>query len=373
MTWPEPAFDDVIEEIAASAKKHGRSWDASATRTLSLVAAGLVLLTGLGVLVGVGPHRLVPAMAAAGVAGILLAGGALLSRALGDGVAGAAAGGMSLPCAAAAGMLIAGGTEPALQLGSDQVLVGAAALLFASVVGATAVGHGLRIFVGGVTAGMFGLVGASLGYAVSTAGAAAILVVLLVGGIGLAPLLAVRLGKLPVPVVTASADAIATEPRPERQAVQAAVIRADEILVGSLLGISIVAAACVVVLTGTAGISGPLLGGLASGALLLRARLFPSIAARLPMLTSGLVGLALTAAAVAASSGSATRLTGVALACFAVVALLGTAATAHRRHVSGSPYLGRLADILDITTVVALAPVACGVLNVYQWIRGLAG
>jgi len=75
----------------------------------------------------------------------------------------------------------------------------------------------------------------------------------------------------------------------------------------------------------------------------------------------------------AAAAGSAARLVGVALAFVAVVALLGTAATAHRRRGGGSPYLGRMADILDITTVVALAPVACAVLNLYSWVRGLAG
>ncbi len=373
MTWPEPDYDDVIEEIAASARQHGRTWDAAATRMFSLVAAGLVLLTGLGVLVAVGPERVIPALAAGGVAGVLLVLGALLSRALGDGVAGAAAGGMALPYASAAGVLFAGGNQSALQLGADQLLVGACALLFAAVVGAMAVGHGLRVFAAGVTAGIVGLVGASLGYAVNTPGAAAILVVIVVAGIGLAPLLAVRLGKLPLPVVTASAEVIAGESRPPRPAVLAAVVRADEILAGALLGISIVAVGCVAVLTSTTGVSGPLLGGLASGALLLRARLFPSVAARLPMLTSGLIGLALTAAAVAASSTSATRLLGVALAVFAVMALLGTAATAHRRRGGGSPYLGRIADILDITTVVALAPVACAVLNLYSWVRGLAG
>jgi type VII secretion integral membrane protein EccD len=373
MTWPEPEYDDVIEEIAANAKQHGRAWDAGATRTFSLVAAGLVLLTGLGVLVAVGPDRLVPALAAAGVAGVLLVIGSLLSRALGDGVAGAAAGGMALPYAAAAGVLLAGGNQATLQFGADQLLVGACALLFAAVVGAIAVGHGLRVFAAGIAAGVFGLVGASLGYAVNTPGAAAVLVVILVAGIGLAPLLAVRLGKLPLPVVTSSAEVIASESRPARPAVLAAVVRADEILAGSLLGISIVAVGCVTVLTRTEGVSGPLLGGLVSGALLLRARLFPSVAARLPMLTSGLVGLALTAAAVAASSTSGTRLIGVALAIIAVVALLGTATTAHRRRGGGSPYLGRIADILDITTVVALAPVACAVLNLYTWVRGLAG
>jgi len=38
LTWPEPAYDDVIEEIAAGARAHGRAWDAAATRLFALVA-----------------------------------------------------------------------------------------------------------------------------------------------------------------------------------------------------------------------------------------------------------------------------------------------------------------------------------------------
>jgi type VII secretion integral membrane protein EccD len=372
LTWPEPEYDDIIEEIAANAQEHGRTWDASTTRLFALVAAGLVLFTGLGVLVAVGPPRVIPATAAAVVAGVLLAAGALLSRALGDGVAGAAAGGLGLPYAAVAGVLSTGGSADTLEFGPNQVLVGACALLFAAVVGAAAVGHGLRVFAAGVTTGLFAILFAVLGFALAPAGSAAIVVVALVAGIGLAPLLSVRLGKLPLPVVTASPELIAAEHRPSRPAVLAAVVRADEVLAGTLLGISIVAVGSVAVLSATTGIAGPLLAGLAAAALLLRARLFPSVAARLPLLVSGLIGLALTAAAWASSAGSAARLIGVALAFIAVVALLATAATAARRRPGGSPYLGRFADILDITAVVALAPVACAVLNLYTWVRSLA-
>ena len=94
MTWPEPEYDDVIEEIAASAKQHGRTWDAAATRTVLARRGG----TGAA-------DR--PRRAGRGRTGSDRAGagrsrrrgrsagvGALLSRALGDGVAGAAAGGI---------------------------------------------------------------------------------------------------------------------------------------------------------------------------------------------------------------------------------------------------------------------------------------
>jgi type VII secretion integral membrane protein EccD len=368
LTWPEPDYDDVVEEIAAEARKHGRSWDAAATRLFCLVAAGLVLLTGLGVLFAVGPR--LPGLVAAAVALVLLCAGSMLSRALGDGVAGAAAAGFALPYAAASGVLLFAGDAPASRLSAGQVLVGSAALLLASVVGAVAVGHGLRVFAAGVTAGIFAGLGASLGFALTAPGAASILIVALVGGIGVAPLLAVRLGKLPLPVVTAAPDLLAAERRPEPPRVLAAVIRADEILAGSLLGISVVAVGCVAVLAATTGLAGPLLGGLASAALLLRARLFPSVAARLPLLGAGLIGLAVTAWATLGLAGDVLRLVALAAGSVAVVGLL---ATAHRRRAGGSPYLGRIADIVDVATVVALAPVACAVLDLYRFVRGLAG
>jgi type VII secretion integral membrane protein EccD len=374
LSWPEPEYDDVVEEVAASARAHGRGWDAAGTRLFSLVAAGLVLLTGLGVLVAVGPDRTVPGLVAAAVAVALLGAGALLSRALGDGVAGAVTAGVALPYAAASAVMLLAGSAAPLVVAPQHLLVGASALLLASVAGAVLVGHGLRVFAAGVTAAFFLGLGAVLGLVVTMAGAAAIVVVALVAGVGLAPLLSVRLGKVPFPVVSAAPEVIAAEPRPDRAAVRASVVRADEMLAGSLLGIAVTAVGCVAVLAGTGGLAGPLLAALASVALLLRARLFPSVAARLPLLTGGLIGLAITAAAALFMYGhSATRLLGVALALIAVVALLTTAATAPRRRAGASPYLGRIGDILDVAAVIALAPVACAVLDLYSWVRNLAG
>jgi type VII secretion integral membrane protein EccD len=368
LTWPEPAYDDIVEEIAAGARAHGRGWDAAATRSLALVAAGLLLLTGLGLLLLGVPGDLVglAGLAAAVIAVILIGTGALLSRAAGDGVAGAAAAGFALPYAAAAGALLT-------VSGPGQVLVGAAALLLASAAGAVAVGYGLRVFVAGATLAAFGLLGALIGVALSPSGSASIVVVVLVAGIGLAPLLAVRLGKLPLPAVTASPDLLAREQRPPRSAVFEAVARADEILTGILLGIAAGALFGVAVLARAGGVAALLLAGLTSVALLLRSRLFPSLAARLPLLVAGLLGLAVTSWSALAAAGPTARLVGVMLAGGAVVVLLATAATAHRRRPGSSPYVARLADVLDIVSVVALAPVACAVLNLYGFVRGLAG
>jgi type VII secretion integral membrane protein EccD len=374
VTWPEPDYDDLVEEIANSARKHGRSWDATATRLFALSAAGFVLMAGVAVLLAAGPQWMVPGAVALGIAGVLLFAGALLSRGVGDGVAGAASGGFALPYAAAGGvMVLAGNLHSLRDIGVPQLLVGATSLLLASVIGAVAVGHGLRVFAAGVTAGLFATIGALLGLKMSAAGAASILTVVLVAGIGLAPLLAVRLGKLPLPVVTSTTDPLSIEPHPARPEILAAVVRADEVLSGVLLGIAVLVTGCILILATSTGWSGPLLAGLASLALLLRARLFPTVAARLPLLIAGLAGIGLTGTAelTAAASGSV-RLFGVAAAFVAVVILLATATAAYRRRPR-SPYLARLGDILDVAAVVSLAPVACAVLGLYGRIRGLAG
>src|SRR5690606_37509453 len=38
-----------------------------------------------------------------------------------------------------------------------------------------------------------------------------------------------------------------------------------------------------------------------------------------------------------------------------------------------SPFWGRAGDILDLLLIVALTPLALGVLDLYAWVRGLAG
>lgn len=368
LSWPEPAHDDVVEEVAERASARGRTWDAAATRMFALTAAALATVASLATAVGAADPAAVAGVVAGAVGAVLLVGAALLSRAVGDGVVGAAAGGLALPCAAASGALFAGGSGVAAPA---PTLLGASALLLASVSGGIAVGHGLRVFVAGAAvaalAGTFSLAWMVL----PPAGAASIVVVAAVAGIGLGPLLAVRAGRLPVPAASAAPERLAAERRPDRREIVEAVVRADEVLRGLLLGVAVAVAGCVAILAAAGGIAAPLLGALASIAVLLRSRLFPAVAARLPLLAAGTVGLAVTAVAVVAGSTPHPALAG--LGFVAVVALLGSAAMAPYRRGEGSPYLGRLADILDVSAVVGLAPVACAVLGVYAWVRGLVG
>src|SRR5690606_21958555 len=132
----------------------------------------------------------IPGLVAVTVAAALLSAGALLSRALGDGVAGATTAGLALPYAAASGVLLLAGPVADLRLAPQHLLVGASALLLAAVLGAVGVGTGLRVFVAGGTFAILTSLGGLLGLAVGAAGAAAIVVVALVAGIGLAPVTA---------------------------------------------------------------------------------------------------------------------------------------------------------------------------------------
>ena len=367
LAWPEPAYDDVIEEIAADARTRGRLWGPSATRLCALAGAGLMLLAGLAaVLVSSGDT--VAGLAAVVGALVLVATGALISRAVGDGPAGAVAG----ACAAAYAAVGAGRLAPGSS-GPDQALLAGSALVLASVVAAVAIGYGLRVFTAGALGGLLMIVGAVVAYPTTPAGGAAVAAFAAVAGLGAAPMLAVRLGRLPLPLVTASADVIATERRPERAELRLAVARADEVLDGLVLGLAGTGLACVWVLATGTGVAGWLLSFLVAACLILRARVFPTVAARLPLLAAGGVGIIIAAGAVLPNLGAAAGPAAAVLGLIAVVGLLALAASARRERAVASPYLGRIGDIADVVSMVALAPVACAVLGLFDWVRGLLG
>jgi hypothetical protein len=112
---------------------------------------------------------------------------------------------------------------------------------------------------------------------------------------------------------------------------------------------------------------------LTAAALLLRGRLFPAVAARLPLLAGGFAGLVLIAWLRFADAGPQARLVAALAALAAAVVLLATAASTQRRPAGRSPYVARLVEVLDVVVLVALAPLAFAVLGLYAWVRTLAG
>ncbi|NES31342.1 type VII secretion integral membrane protein EccD [Micromonospora terminaliae] len=378
--WPELEYDDVTEAIADGARRRGAAWSPGATRAAALAGAGVPLVVGLLAVLaaGPGPHSVWPV--AAVVALLLVLAATAASRAFGDGPVGATLGGYALPWAAAAGALAVGSGDPAGPLatmrwvGAPELLAGSVALLLASVLALLGVASRSRVFLAGATTGAAGAAAGLGGLFLGPAGTAAVLLCALVFALGGLPLLALRLGKVPLPPITLPAPAggpPGVRDLPDRARVHAAVARTEEMLTGMLVGHAVLAVVATAVLATTGGTAGRLLVAVGCGVLLLRSRLFVAVRHRVPAVAAGLAGYALLGAMLADRAGPAGRLAltvgGVAVALLAVAA----GATYARRPVS--PYLGRLADLTDTALVVAVVPVACAVLDLYDRARGLLG
>jgi type VII secretion integral membrane protein EccD len=383
--WPELEYDDVVEAIAAGARRRGAAWTPAATRVSTLAGAGVLLLAGVMALLEGGPAWGPGGYLALTVAVLLLVGGVLASRAYGDGIAGSALAGFALPYAFAGGALLLGGTADAgvvptlLWLGAPQLLVGCVAILLFAALGAAGVGHGVRVFMAGGVVGLLGAI-SSLLSGLGAAGSAAVLMATLVCGIGLLPVLAIRFGKVPVPSVALPKDSesfsVSAPGRdrslldlPDRSRVFAAVSRSEELLTGMLLGYTVLAAMGSLVLAVAGGTPGRVLIAVAATALLLRSRLFVTIRQRTPLIAAGLIGHLFLLGGLVFTATSNSR------AFFAVgaviLALIVVLAGQTWSRTAPSPYVGRFADIFDLLVVISVVPVAAWVLGFYGMIQSL--
>jgi type VII secretion integral membrane protein EccD len=389
--WPELEYDDVVEAIADGARRRGAAWSGAATRAASLVGAGALLAVGLIAVLAGGPGERIGPYAALAIAVLLALAGVVASRAYGDAPAGVALGGYALPYAFVGGALLvtsadpAGPLAPLRWLGAPEALVGSVAVLLVAVLGAVGVAAGLRVFAAGATVGLLGGLTALTGFVLPASGGAAILISVLVCGIGVLPLLAIRFGKLPMPPITlpagtdgtagftapASGQLDGVRERPERKRVFAAVARTEEMLTGMLIGHAVLAILAAGLLVLTDGFAGRLLVAVAAAALLLRSRLFVTFRQRVPLVIAGIAGFVVLGMALVGQVGADGLLT-LAVAGL-LLALVTVAAGASYAVRPPSPYLGRAADLVDTLMVVSVVPVACAVLGLYTQVRGLIG
>lgn len=363
--WPELEYDDLVYAIAGGARRRVR-WQPGYTRVAGLVVGAVVVLLGLVAVVVAGPEWAAPARWALGQAALLLVAGIVLARVVGDAVAGAVAGLLALPFAFAGGALSQGGDLPLGDFGGPQLLVGCAALVAFGLFGYVAIGDQAWLFACAVAAGVFGLGGVWLGGQAQLAApkVAAVLTGVLLPLSPLFASVAIRLGKLPLPALPrTTADLLRDDPQPPRQAVYRAVERADAILTGLLGGASVIAAISQLLLLG-GGTTARVLGAIASAGWLLRARLYTVLRQRVPLLVAGLTGPA------AALLGG-----GLGVGASGLVALGAAAVGAglvYSRRGPG-PYLRRLAEFAEVVLILCVVPVACAVLGLYGFLRGLGG
>ncbi|MFG1922433.1 type VII secretion integral membrane protein EccD [Cryptosporangium sp. NPDC048952] len=367
--WPELEYDDVVEAIASGARRYGRSWGGPATRRAALVVGALALLLGVIGILAAGPSWVVPGSLALGVALLLCVIGTVLARAAGDAVAGVAVAGPGLVYAFVGGAVVVAPRVELDGLDASHLLLGSVALCVAGMVGYLGVGAHGRVFVAGVFAGLLGVIGALLALwtGMSGAGVAAIVLTVAITMLPAYPLLSMRIGKLPMPVLPQrTEDMLRDDPVPQRAEVFAAVARADEVLTGLLLAVSLVSSVCFWVLGRDGRTSAVALVAIASAALLLRGRLFPTPRQRIPLMIAGVFGLGLLFTGFALGS-SVLMTVPVALVVGGVVLTAGLLYSSR----PPSPYVGRFADIVDVLLLVSLLPVACVLTGFYGYVQGL--
>jgi type VII secretion integral membrane protein EccD len=386
--WPELEYDDVVEAIAEGARRRGAVWTPGSTRTATLVAAAVLLALGLVAVLAAGPGWSGAAYVGLGMGLLLALAGVTASRAYGDGLAGAALGACAMPYAFAGGaVLVASGDRVGALgflpwLGGPELLAGSVAMLLVAALGGIGVSSSLRIFTAGTVVGLFAALAALVSLLTTPAGAAAVLISVLVCGIGALPLLAIRFGKMPTPPVTlpvgseadtftsgrSTAMDVARE-RPDRATVFAAVTRTEELLAGMLLGHAILAGGAFAVLATAGTLSARILIAVSAAALLLRSRLFVTLRQRVPLICGGLLGVAALGLDLLGGADAGMRLGVTVGALFVALATVAAGATYSRK--PPSPYLGRAADLLDTLVVVSVIPVACAVVGLYSAVSNI--
>jgi len=360
--WPELEYDDLVDAIADAAGHAGRRWQPRHTRLAGLAAAVPAMLLVLVVLWQASAGR-----ATLLVAVSLVAAGTLLSRVAGDAGAGALLGALALPAAFLGGALTlvsAGGATGAL-------LGGGSAMMIAATAGALGIADRLPLFVGAATVAALGGAAAgavTLGYGTGpgVAGVVASVVFLLSPKLG--PL-AARLGRLPAPMLPrTAADLIRDDPQPLRGEVRDAVARTDAWLTGMLGGGALTAALAAGVLVTGRGVPSLVLLAVLTVGFGVRARIYPAVRHRLPLLlVAGTTAIAL------AIAWRAVHPIGTAVPILlAVVALAVAAAMVYSRRPSG-PALARYAELLEVLLVLACVPALCAVLQLYGLVRGIGG
>lgn len=368
--WPELEYDDLVHAIATGARRR-RRWTPECTRLAGLGLGTAIVLLGLVAVAGAGPDWSAPARWVAGQAFLLLVAGVVLARVAGDSVAGAVVGLVALPYAFAFGALSQGGDRTLSEFGAPQLLVGCATLAAFGLVGCVAIGDGTWLFVGGAATGVFGGAGAWLATSLSLPAdhAAAVLLGVLLPWSPHLTSLAIRLGRLPLPVLPQNtADLVRDEPQPPMPVVRHAVARTDALLTGMLTGMAVVCGVSLVLLFAGDRGSAHVLALLGSAGMLLRARLHLVVRQRVPLLIGGLSGPATALLLLVTERG----LTVGASALVALGAAAGAVGLVYRRRAV-SPYLRRMAEFAEVLVVLSVVPLACWVLGLYGWLRGLGG
>lgn len=363
-------FDDVVDAIAHAAEHSPTGWRRQTARRVALGFAALAF-TGCALAVALaGPGWPWSSIGPGILALVLAIGGGALSRAYGDSTAGAVLGLTGVPAAALAGLFVL----PDNGFGPGAVSLGLAATTVYAVLAAVAVSDRVAWFIGVAAASAVGCLAATLTVLVDTSAVrgAAVTIALAVAVCPALPMVALRLGRLPLPRIPSDVAAFRAEESPVlgRDVIDETAA-AEEALSGLLgaLAVLVCGGAAVLLLGGSRFGWGT--AGVAGLALVLRSRAYAGTAQRVVLLVFGFAVLAGTVVRLVVVGSPTVR-----LVLLIVVALVAVGCAVYATRVVGrdpSPYWSRLFDVVEFLSLVGIIPLAAAVLNVYARVRSLAG
>ncbi|MFG1703415.1 type VII secretion integral membrane protein EccD [Nonomuraea sp. M3C6] len=374
VSLPPARFDDVADVVATGIREGRGKWEAGHTRMLGGGAACGLLVAGTVALAFGGLAPLVTAIVAAALALLLVGVGMAVSRAVGDSGAGAMVGYAALPYAFLAGLLAPAAGGGLAAVGPPQLLGALACTALVATIGGTAIADGVPAFLGTAIASMVGAVGAAVAMVsgAPAAGVAAVCAAVVMALSPLIPVLSFRLARVPLPSMPTNAEELRSD---NQQLDSVSVLErtgaAQRYATGMIIGISLVGIGTHALLVTEGRWISVAMSVVLSLTQLMRARVFQGVGQRLWLLLAGLGGLAAVAVEIGIVVGGVASVA-------VVLGLLWTAMVVVGMGVwlptgRPSPFWGRAADIVEWLLIVALVPVALGVLDVYAWVRGLAG
>ncbi len=366
-------FDDVADGVATAVGAHPDRWQPHLTRGLCLGLACLALAALAALVVEGGPGLLVPYICGVLALGLIVGCG-MITRASGDQTAATITGLGACVFAGLAGL--AGAPGAAGWLAPDRLgglLTAAFAAVAAAAVLALAqvptVVFGTVVTLAG-TAELGSWLSLALGWDATRV--AAVLATAMFALTPLAPRLALFAAKLRVVELPHNAEELqqGIDPLPESLVTRRAAT-ADGYLSVFFLSSAAVSMVAFALLVRVPGWSGWVFTLVFSAAVLLRARCVGNAWQRIALVTAGALGVILLLLALQAHASAVARVGGM-LLLFAVAALLLRGA----RRLPGArlrPIWGRLGEILEGLTALALLPLLLQVLDAYAYFRALAG
>ncbi len=357
----EPIFDDVVDAIAASVRsvtddRQMRDLTGALAAGAGLLLAAFVVIRGPHTLAGASLASLAAAAALTAATGIVRSGGSRLVA-------------VTVAASGAAAAYAAGLSVPGDPVGYPGVLLAASSTFVYAVLAGMLVRTGIVVMTTIATVAGFTLPAALAGIGLSSRPA---FVTMLVGAVALAaitilPWFAVRLARLPLPVIPTTPDELRDSALGvDFAAVGARAAVAAEYLDGATIGCAVVAGAGATVALAEGTTMATLFGAAVVVALLLRVR---SVVGRLPRL--GLVVAGLSAAGLGLGWVALT-LPEQTLPIASVTLVLVTIAilvTVFRPRRTLSPMTSRAIDITENLVLVAVLPLALGAVDLYSVVR----